>query len=352
MTSGDSTAVAYDEPGDTPEPPVITLIGADLPHAYLDEAEPSPLMNDISNFFGRIGTFAKMLIVIALVGGYPTMVVAAHRINVNPVVLPQETPWASRETGTMLTLLGRELTGGGWASDRSGWHPQARLTALPAWQDGMISALSDQATLMAGFASTAAGPDQDLQAGARLLVPSSDGRATPRLNAAAEALQRYDGRLSRGLAVPIVSQDFLTAEIDLYADWFSGSSAALSVRVGKAEGWPAASADIQTIYLTRARAHVATEMLNATLLSDTDLVHARDAAEARDSAMLALRRVAEFNPILISSQAGSNRFLADHTATMAFYSESASRALIEFSTAIRAQVEADDVAIAAATETQ
>jgi len=345
MSAGEPLTVSYEDTEDSAEAPVVTLIGADLPDAYLDEAEPSPLMEDVSRFFGKLGSLFKLGLIILLVGGYPFAIVSSHKIDTNPVVLTQEMPWASRETGTMLTLLGRELTGAGWAGDRANWHPQARLTALPAWQDGMISALSDQASMMSGFATVNGEPDQDLQAAARLLVPSSDGRATPRLNAAAEALQRYDGRLSRGLARPIMGAEFLLAEIELYEDWFSGSSAALSARVGRAEGWPAGRADIETIYLTRARAHVASELLTTTLLNDPNLLETRDASEAREEAMAALRRVADFNPVFISSQSGSNRLLADHTATMAFYAEAASEALSEFSVALRAQDQASlDVA--------
>ncbi len=349
MSAGDPLAVSYEKQDDSKRAPVITLIGADLPDAYLDEAEPSQALDGVGRFFGKVGSLVKLGIVLVLVGGYPFAVVTSHKIDTNPVVLTQEMPWASRETGTMLTLLGRELTGAGWASDRSGWHPQARLTALPAWQDGLISALSDQASLMAGFAALNDEADQDLQAAARLLVPSSDGRATPRLNAAAEALQRYDGRLSRGLAKPIYGNDFLQAEITLYEDWFAGSSAALSASVGQAEGWPAGSSVIETISLTRARAHVASELLTTTLLGDPGLIDSRDASEARDEAMAALRRIADFNPVFISSQSGSNRFLSDHPATMAFYAESASVALAELNVALLAQsqIELDIAAVEA-----
>ncbi len=340
MSAGEPLTVSYEDPEDRAEAPVVTLIGADLPEAYLDEAEPSPLMEDVSRFFGKLGSLVKLAVVLVLVGGYPFAIVSSHKIDTNPVVLTQEMPWASRETGTMLTLLGRELTGAGWAGDRSSWHPQARLTALPAWQDGMISALSDQASLMSGFATVNGEADQDLQAAARLLVPSSDGRATPRLNAAAEALQRYDGRLSRGLARPIMGIDFLLAEIELYETWFAGSADALSARVGRAEGWPAGRADIETIYLVRARAHVASEILTTSVLNDPNLLETRDASEARDEALAALRRVAQFNPVFVSSQSGSNRLLSDHTATMAFYAEAASEALNEFSVALRAQDQA------------
>ena len=63
------------------------------------------------------------------------------------------------------------------------------------------SDMSDYALLASEHASLEPGaPDSDLLAAARLLVPTQEAEAIPRLNAAAEALQSYEGRLARGYA--------------------------------------------------------------------------------------------------------------------------------------------------------
>ena len=331
MSSAHKLPVAYEEAEPNPRDPVITLIGSDIPPAYLDDAEPSPLMESASRLWGRVVKTAKLSIVALLVGGYPAAIVWSHDIQDKPIALPNLAPWASPEAGTALTMIGRELTGPGWADDRPVWHPQSRLTALPAWQEGVISALSDYTLLSGQLATDADGNvDPDLTAAGRLLVPNSESEAVPRLNAAAEALQRYDGRLLRGLATAPMGQDSLQARLSLFADWGRDAQQRLQISANSAEAWPASGSDIEAIYQARAYAHVAGQLLSATLALEADLVSSSDAAEARDKAQAAWSRAARFNPIFISSQAGTGRFLSDHPATMAFYMNEAEAATRNF----------------------
>ncbi len=320
MSAAQKLPVAYEEVPSEPRAPVITLIGSDLPAAYLDDAEPSPLMESASRLWRRITNSIKLAIVVLLVGGYPAAMVMSHQVDASPIVLSNMEPWASPEVGVALNILGRELTGPGWARDKPGWHPQSRLTALPAWQEGLITALSEHTLLSASIASGVDGsPDPDLIAAGRLLAPEANVEAVPRLNAAAQALQRYDGRLSRGLASAPAGIDSLQAELTLFTGWAEAAEARLRRSANSAEAWPASRADIETIYLARAHAHAANQLLTASLAREPDLIINRDAAEARDKALAAWKRAARFNPVFISSQTGTNRFLSDHPATMAFY---------------------------------
>ena len=164
----DKLPVEYIEADNDDGKPVVTLLGADISEAYLDDAEPSPMAAAIGRFWRRIIGLAKFGLVLLLVGGYPAMTVLGHKVDSSPIVLSAATPWYSNDTGTAMTLLGRELTVAGWASDRSWWHPQARLTALPAWQDGVTGALSEYTLLASEHASREPGlPDSDLLAAAR-----------------------------------------------------------------------------------------------------------------------------------------------------------------------------------------
>ena len=224
MKAAEKLPVEYIEANNDDGDPVVTLIGADISEAYLDDAEPSPTMAALGRFWTRIIKTAKFGLVLALVGGYPAMIAMSHKVDSSAVVLSSATPWYSNDTGTAMTLLGRELTVAGWANDRSWWHPQARLTALPAWQDGITGALSDFTLLASEHAAREPGaPDTDLLAAARLLVPSQEAEATPRLNAAAEALQSYEGRLSRGLAAKPQGLGVLLDELALYKRWSTDS---------------------------------------------------------------------------------------------------------------------------------
>ncbi|MEL7232671.1 MAG: hypothetical protein AAGJ85_09195, partial [Pseudomonadota bacterium] len=50
---------------------VVTLLGSNLPAAYLDEAEPSPLMERASRWWQRLIFTLRLALVLALLGGYP-----------------------------------------------------------------------------------------------------------------------------------------------------------------------------------------------------------------------------------------------------------------------------------------
>lgn len=328
----------YKETGPDDRAPVVTLIGSNLPQAYLDEAEPSPLMESASRLWRRIVFAFKLIIVLLLVGGYPAMMAASHKIDTREVVLSQAAPWASPEAGTAMTLIGRELTGAGWADDRAAWHPAAQLKALPAWQEGLISALSEHTALMAQLTPNELGqPDADLNAAGRLLAPASDSEGTPRLNAAAEAIQRYEGRLSRGLVSAPRGIEAFQAEAKLMASWAAASEQILRDSANSAQAWPASRRDVEAIYLARAKAHVAGQMLSATLSAEPELLASRDAVEARDRALMAWRRAATFNPLIVSSQAGTGRILSDHPAVMTFYMQEAEAAMMALIAAVEPQ---------------
>ena len=47
------------------EAPVVTLLGTDLPEAYLDDAEPSPLMEKANQLWRR---FKRLMLLAIIVG--------------------------------------------------------------------------------------------------------------------------------------------------------------------------------------------------------------------------------------------------------------------------------------------
>lgn len=352
MKSAEKLPVEYIEAHNDSGKPVVTLLGADISEAYLDDAEPSPLMEAIGRFWRRIVGTVKFGLVLAMIGAYPAMTVLGHKVDSSAVVLSTAAPWYSNDTGTAMTLLGRELTVAGWAADRSWWHPQARLTALPAWQDGITGALSEYTLLASEHASREPGaPDTDLLAAARLLAPSQEAEAVPRLNAAAEALQSYEGRLSRGLAAQPKGLGVLVDELSLYKNWATESRARLRTHVDRAEAWPASKADIEAVYTSRAYAQVASQLIMSSLIEESDLVRTRAASEARDRAVFAWRRAATFNPMFVSSQAGTGSILADHPAAMMYYLTEIETATADFIVALQAQ-DAEIMAVAEATASE
>jgi hypothetical protein len=216
--------------------------------------------------------------------------------------------------------IARERAGAGLVSDRPAWHPQARLTALPAWQDATFAGLSEHVAILSEVAGTADGPDGELAAASRLLtaVPGEDMH--PRLEAAAKALNLYDTEASRGLALRPSPEEVLPHEMALFAGWAAEDVAALSDRINAEQDvWLASKEDISAFYAAKARAHLAHELIVASkaraygITGDTELAVLLARAES------AWKRAADMKPVFVSNQSGSAALLPNHLASMAYY---------------------------------
>ncbi len=286
----------------------------------LEHAEPSPLMLSFQKGWKSFVGFLRLAAILALIGAYPAAVVLSSHIDDDPIAIPGDQSWSLSVTGVAVHKIAREETGAGWASDMPAWHPLARLTAVPAWQDATAAGLSEHTGLLAEVAATADGPDTDLAAAARLLqaVPGED--MSPRITAAAEAINRFDTRASRGLAVRPSPEETLPREMVLFTSWAKQDRAALSDRINAEQtAWPASKDDITAFYAAKARAHLAHELIVAGkaraygLTGDTELSVALARAES------AWKRAAEMKPIFVSNQSGSGALMPNHLASMAYY---------------------------------
>lgn len=296
----------------------------------LDYAEPSPIMVGFQKGWKATKRLLKIAAVVVLVGTYPAMMVLSSTIDDRPIQIPADENWAVPPIGVAVHKVARELEGPGWAANRPVWHPQARLNALPAWQGATSEALSAHVALMSEIALTEGAPDTDLAAASRLLVSVENEPMRPRLTAAAQALNRFDTRASRGLAMRPMPEETLPAELNLFADWAAADRAALSDRINAEQAsWPASKEDIAAFYESKARAHVAHEMFLASKrasyrLGDTRLAVAAERVDA------AWARAARMKPLYISNQSDSATLAPNHLASMAYFlleAEDASRHL-------------------------
>ncbi|MEM7494255.1 MAG: hypothetical protein AAF296_12810, partial [Pseudomonadota bacterium] len=180
-------------------------------------------------------------------------------------------------------------------------------------------------------------PDPDLTAAGRLLAPVADVEAEPRMHAAVQALQRYDGRLSRSLAGSSNGVGALQQELSLFIAWADVAQRDLRLASESADGWPASRVDIEAVYKARGQAHVAAELLQATFDADPSLTASRDISEGRTRAIQAWRKAANFSPLFISSPGQTNGFLSDHPATMGWYISEAKTATEHLSAALTEQ---------------
>lgn len=313
------------------EPPTVTVLE---PHHHVDleYAEPSPIMGLFSRAWKRTIFLFKAAIVLALVGTYPALTLNAHKVDDTPIEFANGYEWSVGEIGGTVTLVARILEGPGWASDKPAWHPQARLTAMPAWQEGIASAAADYTRLIAVQTG-----DEDVAAAARLLAPQSTGMHD-RLTAAAEILARYDSSVENGHAKTPTGEKALIEKLELTAGWAQDSRSALAIAARENKVWPASYEDIRTFYAAKARAHVAHELLSAALTQETSALTERGLTPASAEALELWRKAASQRPLFVTNQSGSDAILGNHLTGMAFLMDEAGTATTALTDALRQPV--------------
>jgi len=259
---------------------------------------------------------AKALIVVGAILAYPAAAMMSHQVDDTPVNLEGGRYWAASEIGVSVALLGRELDGSGWAADRHPWHPQAQLTAMPAWQEGLRASIADHARLTL---STLNGQrDQDLVAAERLLRNQVGLKTTPRLQAAREALIRYDDRVGTGVAGSPQGLDFLKLEMTMVLGWAAHERAGLADISTPGDGWLASSEAVSMTYHAKARAHAAHQLLSAITGREAAALEGHPAAAEIDLALKKWRSAAKLKPLFVSNQGGDGLIGANHPAILAF----------------------------------
>ncbi|MEL6387038.1 MAG: hypothetical protein AAFR00_06785 [Pseudomonadota bacterium] len=311
------------------EGPVVMVLGDD--DMDIDSAQPHPIMAQSRAVWKRTKGFVKLGIFAAFAGAYPSWMAASHSVDVTPVPIDGAN-WASPEAGVAMTLIAREVSGPGWSADKASWNPVHHLTAQPAWQVSLTYSLSDVTQLSAALAISGNEPDTDLAAASRLLRPTAGEPMTPRLIAAAEALASYDSRVASGTAADIDTAEQVTELLGLFVGWAEDSAGELSDQIALGAAWPASRADIRAFYNARARAHVASHMIDAAVAKDPDIAKTAAIRAQIREATTAWYRVAQQAPLIVSNQNGDNPLLPNHLAAMAWHlngAEDATRQLAD-----------------------
>ena len=300
------------------EAPEVTILEPSR-HVELEYAEPSPVMGLMSRAWRRLIFLLKAATVITLVGAYPAMTVTSHTIDDTPIEFADGYEWSVGEVGKTVTLIARILEGPGWASDRPSWHPHARLTAMPAWQEGIAASSADFTRLLAAQTG-----NEDVAAAARLLSPEPQAMGD-RLTAAAEILAKYDSRVEDGHAKAPEGLKSLNQKLNLTIGWANDTRSALAMQARTPTAWPASYEDIRTFYHAKAQAHVAHELLSAALAQQNDAIVSRGLTETKIEALALWRKAAIQSPVLVSNQTGSGAF-GSHLTGMAFLMDEAGAA--------------------------
>ncbi len=350
MRHDDDTAIGRDPIGSA-----LTVIESG-PGQTLELGYERP-PNEPGEWSSRVANAFKALVLVGLVGAYPAVTIRAHQINDAPLEgLSYQSGWTTLDGFAAYAILMRELDGPGWASDKTQWHPQSRLTALPAWQAGLADALADELALKARLAAQDGEADIDLAAASRLLRTRDDADMTSRISAAAEAIARYDGRAARGLAELPKGPRALNTYLRLTERWAATSRAELSALIQSNAGWPAERAAVEGFYIAKARAFVAGEGLAAAERRDSILFDDPELKAAHARALSAWRQAADMQPLFVSNLSSDSLIGGNHLAAMGFRLAEAETASQVFSQALAARLgpsatggEVADVAMLAVT---
>lgn len=282
----------------------------------------------------RLSRTFRTVLLLGVLSFYPVMIVVSSAVDDSPIRFTPQQSWAVSGVGVAVDKIAREVSGPGWASDRPDWHPQARLTALPAWQRATSDALAQHITLLGNLTAAGGEIDEDLSVAINSLAPKDEDAQSPtlpRLKVAAAALNRYDTRASNGYAVMPSKRESLRDEALLFAGWAADDRARLSDRINAdQDDWPASVPDIEAFYAAKARAHFARELIVAARDASPGISLDSTLSIAVTRAESAWGRAAYMKPLMVSNQSGADAVLPNHLATMAYYlleAEEASRAL-------------------------
>lgn len=312
---------------DAPVKPRVNL-------SYVNETEASRKVLGVSAWSRFIGKFrfsvagfiffGKLVLVAAIILAYPIMSALSHQINDRTIEPNDSRYWAVPEIGVTSVLIGRELDGPGWASDRHPWHPQSRLTALPAWQEGILEAIASYGRLI--IQQIEDQRDPDLIAAIRLLDPADGQDTTSRLIAASEALSRYDDRVAGGVTIAPSGPDTMALRLALVQDWARARHVELAEVASPGDGWIASTQAIEAVYRAKATAHVTHELLLASLRKEQSLLAKYEAEGAYKRMLAAWRRAATLGPLFVANQGSDAASGVNHPAIIAFHLEEARRA--------------------------
>lgn len=275
------------------------------------------------SWLGLVRFWLKGLIVIAILGAYPALIVIGSDVgdrNVSSMV--DRTKWTAPWAGAASTLMEEHFNTLGWAGDSPGWAPMARLTAKPAYQAAMAGSIGEFLALSHSQTTANGAGDPDLAAAARLVSTASTGI---QLRAARDALVNYDRRLRRrGATIPF-TQAQLGAQLALINTWAVTSQAEIARTADVLGGSLIDQAATVAVYSAKGRAIAAFSFIDAMQWPDDAKV-----AAARNAALKAWKAAAEFHPMIVLKGSPDGSVFGNHAASMGFLVAQAQKATEDY----------------------
>lgn len=262
-------------------------------------------------FFQQVGFWLKATAIVAVLGAYPAMVVAASDVGDRDLsTLVDRSQWAAPWAGGASVLMQKHFEQLGWASDAEAWEPMARLTAKPAYQKAMAQSLGAMIALANSQAVADGRADLDLEAAASLVSADSSG---VQMRAARDALVNYDRSMKRRDVEFATTPAHLAGQLGLASGWAAESQTALVASANSIGGNPMDEDATRAVYSAKGRAVVAFVMLEA-----LDWPQAPATVAARAKAIEAWKSVAEFHPLVVLNGDPDGSVFGNHPAAISF----------------------------------
>lgn len=269
----------------------------------------------------------------ALLGAllYPAMMVVSSQVgdrNLSGIV--DKTRWTSQWAGAAAGLIERQYSDLGWTPDAHWLSPAAHLTAKPAFQQALSSAVGDYIGLMADMSGegSAEGPDRDLVAASRLISASS---SVAQLHAGRQALVSYDRRQRRVGGAQRLG-DEQARQVEMIRTWALEGKRDIA-RLTESSGSAVVSRDATiAVYTAKARAQAAYVFLEAMeIAQDPKLI--RDRRIALD----AWRDAARFRPLFVLNGSREGSVWGNHVVSMGFLVVEAEAATADLLASLRSR---------------
>ncbi len=274
-----------------------------------------------------------LLLLILLYYGIGMIVV--HNIDDDPdFAQTVEVPaGGSAAVALAAALIDREVDRNRWVGNDPIFLPGALLDNMPAYQSGIIYALSrftieltDELARVRG--SSQIDPDADAAAG-RLKYPGDvwifEWSSTPvqpssesQYRKAMEALRRYNERLADGEAVFDRRADNLLATLDRIASDLGSASALLAERIALgSRNWIDFEAD-DVFYATKGRLYAYYLLLQGLGRDFAEVIKERNLSKVWEQMLATLRDASTLMPWVVTNGDMDGQFLPNHLAAQGF----------------------------------
>ena len=260
-----------------------------------------------------------------------------HEIDDDPeFALESSAPeGGSRAVAVAADLIDREINTHRWVANDPFFMPGSVLDNMPAYQQGVIAAISRFALELADQIARTRGSSQvdpDLDTASGLLrypgtvwifdfrtswAPTASSEQQYRR--AMEALRGYNQRLSQGQAVFEARADNLLGTLDRIAADMGSSSAAIERKLeDRSEFWPDWTAD-DLFYADKGRLYAYYLLMRALEADFANVIRERELAGAWTQTLESFRAAATLQPWVIVNGAPDGQLMPSHLASQGFF---------------------------------